>query len=73
MQTGTRIPGRAEAATDPDAGAAAVPLPGADGTLLAVVPIPGSRRPETILDSAAAVSLELTLEERDAIGREALG
>jgi hypothetical protein len=42
VQTGTRIPGRAEAATDPDAGAAAVPLPGADGTLLAVVPIPGT-------------------------------
>jgi aryl-alcohol dehydrogenase-like predicted oxidoreductase len=39
----------------------------------AVVPIPGSRRPETILDSAAAVELELTVEERDAIGREALG
>jgi hypothetical protein len=42
VQTGARTPGRAEAATDPDAGAAAVPLPGADGTLLAVVPIPGT-------------------------------
>jgi aryl-alcohol dehydrogenase-like predicted oxidoreductase len=39
----------------------------------AVVPIPGSRRPETILDSVAAVDLELTPDERDAIGREALG
>jgi aryl-alcohol dehydrogenase-like predicted oxidoreductase len=38
-----------------------------------VVPIPGSRRPETILDSVAATSLELTPEELDAIGREALG
>jgi aryl-alcohol dehydrogenase-like predicted oxidoreductase len=36
----------------------------------AVVPIPGSRRPETILDSVAAVQLELSAEEREAIGRE---
>jgi aryl-alcohol dehydrogenase-like predicted oxidoreductase len=39
----------------------------------AVVPIPGSRRPETILDSVAAVELELTRDEQDAIAREALG
>ena len=42
MQTGARTPGRAEAAADPDAGAAAVPPPGSDGMLLAVVPIPGT-------------------------------
>jgi aryl-alcohol dehydrogenase-like predicted oxidoreductase len=31
----------------------------------AVVPIPGSRRTETLLDSVAAARLELTPEERD--------
>jgi aryl-alcohol dehydrogenase-like predicted oxidoreductase len=36
----------------------------------AVVPIPGSRRPETILDSVAAAELELRAEELEAIGRE---
>lgn len=36
-------------------------------------PDPGSRRPETILDSVAAAELELTPEERDAIAGEALG
>jgi aryl-alcohol dehydrogenase-like predicted oxidoreductase len=33
----------------------------------AVVPIPGSRRPETILDSVAATEIELSAEERAAI------
>lgn len=33
-----------------------------------VLPIPGSRRPETILDSVAATELELTTEELEAIG-----
>ena len=45
MQTGTRMPGRAAAETGAVApGAAPAPLPGqgADGTLLAVVPIPGT-------------------------------
>jgi aryl-alcohol dehydrogenase-like predicted oxidoreductase len=36
----------------------------------ALVPIPGSRRPETILDSIAAVQLELSAEELGAIGSE---
>jgi aryl-alcohol dehydrogenase-like predicted oxidoreductase len=36
----------------------------------AVVPIPGSRRPETILDSVAAVELELSAAERAAIEAE---
>jgi aryl-alcohol dehydrogenase-like predicted oxidoreductase len=39
----------------------------------AVMPIPGSRRPETILDSVAAADLDLTAEELAAIGRDAFG
>jgi aryl-alcohol dehydrogenase-like predicted oxidoreductase len=35
-----------------------------------VLPIPGSRRPETILDSVAAVDLQLSGEEIAAIGRD---
>jgi aryl-alcohol dehydrogenase-like predicted oxidoreductase len=35
-----------------------------------VLPIPGSRRPETILDSVAAVDLELNGDEIAAIGRD---
>jgi hypothetical protein len=42
VQSGTRTPGRAGAAADSEAGAAAVPPPGSGGTLLAVVPIPGT-------------------------------
>jgi aryl-alcohol dehydrogenase-like predicted oxidoreductase len=37
-----------------------------------LLPIPGSRRPETIIDSVAATELELTPDELDAIAREAL-
>ena len=37
----------------------------------AVLPIPGSSRPETILDSVAAAHLRLSDEEIDAIGRAA--
>jgi aryl-alcohol dehydrogenase-like predicted oxidoreductase len=37
------------------------------------MPIPGSRRPETILDSVAAADLDLTAEELAAIGRDAFG
>ena len=37
----------------------------------AVLPIPGSSRPETILDSVAAADLVLSAEEIDAIGRAA--
>jgi aryl-alcohol dehydrogenase-like predicted oxidoreductase len=36
-----------------------------------VLPIPGSRRPETILDSVAAAELELSAEELAAISRDA--
>jgi aryl-alcohol dehydrogenase-like predicted oxidoreductase len=36
----------------------------------AVVPILGSRRPRTILDSVAAAELELSDEEIAAIGRD---
>ncbi len=39
----------------------------------AVVPIPGSRRPETILDSIRAIELELTPEERARIEADADG
>ena len=45
VQIGTRMLGRAEAtavAQAPGAGPLALPGPGADGTLLAVVPIPGT-------------------------------
>jgi aryl-alcohol dehydrogenase-like predicted oxidoreductase len=35
-----------------------------------VLPIPGSRRPETILDSVAAVDLELSADEVASIGRD---
>ena len=38
----------------------------------AVIPIPGASRPESIQDSARAVELELSPEERDAIERAAL-
>jgi aryl-alcohol dehydrogenase-like predicted oxidoreductase len=36
-----------------------------------VLPIPGARRPETILDSVAAAELELTADELAAIGDDA--
>jgi aryl-alcohol dehydrogenase-like predicted oxidoreductase len=38
-----------------------------------VLPIPGSRRPETILDSVAAAELELGADELRAITRDAVG
>jgi aryl-alcohol dehydrogenase-like predicted oxidoreductase len=34
-----------------------------------VIPIPGARRPETIIDSAAAAHLELAQDEVDSITR----
>ena len=44
MEIGTRMLGRAEAGSDDGPGGAPGPVsrPGADGTLLAVVPIPGT-------------------------------
>ncbi|MEA2457950.1 MAG: hypothetical protein QOC95_922, partial [Thermoleophilaceae bacterium] len=36
-----------------------------------VLPIPGARRPETILDSVAAADLDLTADELAAIGDDA--
>ncbi len=37
-----------------------------------VIPIPGARRPETIVDSAAAAALELTTEDLDLLNQETL-
>ncbi len=72
-EAGSKVPAVGRIATARGVSAQRVALAWLLSLSPAVVPIPGSRRPATILDSVAAVELELTRSERDAIGREALG
>jgi aryl-alcohol dehydrogenase-like predicted oxidoreductase len=72
------IPNASEAAGQHDAVSAAAEAHGVSPQQVAlawllslsscVIPIPGTTRPESILDSAAAAELELTGDEREAIG-----
>ena len=60
---GTRFPAFAEIARDRDVSPQQVALAWALSRSDTVIPIPGASRPETILDSVAAVDLELSDEE----------